>query len=693
MHKVTALGWLASLAATGSCLGQDVWRQGSVLSFDATVEVDTSLTIEPGVVATFSNGASLVILPGATLTVNGTAELPVQFGPADVASWNGVSFLPGSHGTVRHLDVRGSRSTSVSINGASPLLEECRFGHSIDDGSLGLILFAGVIVRDSGAEPTIRRCTIESVRGHDRADATDGAAGSNGANGANGTFFQKNGMPGGNGSGGADGADGAAGGAAFGIAVLDGAAPTIESNVIRGIVGGRGGRGGDGGNGGAGGKGGNGWSSIMPGAGGAGGAAGISGGGGDGGAGGTAIAVFVSEAGANVVVAGNAIYGVRGGEGGAGGRGGDGGSGGAGGAGGECFLGCSAEGDGGDGAAGTSGGAGGKAGAAGLVRGVSFQLPVARFAAPVVNNSLALIVPPIPAPAGAGGNGGLGGAGGLGGSGSEFVPDGDDGVAGADASAGPNGASAAIAASIGVSVSGSGAHLDASNHAARLSPGSTMPSVQFRAINGATMQVTASCIGGFGTLAEGNVTFDAATLVADPLYVAPPTSLPVESDCCTAREGQNGCSDNECASYVCGKDASCCASQWDAACVQLAEELCPRLCGDVFAAVSLALQPESPAIDLGSNAEVPAMLLTDLLGEARILDGDGDGYAAVDAGAHESPAVSCGPDLTCDGAVNGADLAQVLGSWGPCATPCAADLDGSGTVDGADLAIVLASWS
>jgi len=46
-------------------------------------------------------------------------------------------------------------------------------------------------------------------------------------------------------------------------------------------------------------------------------------------------------------------------------------------------------------------------------------------------------------------------------------------------------------------------------------------------------------------------------------------------------------------------------------------------------------------------------------------------------------------DLNCDGNVNGADLAFVLGSWG---TPDS-DINGDGNTDGADLALVLGSWT
>lgn len=48
-------------------------------------------------------------------------------------------------------------------------------------------------------------------------------------------------------------------------------------------------------------------------------------------------------------------------------------------------------------------------------------------------------------------------------------------------------------------------------------------------------------------------------------------------------------------------------------------------------------------------------------------------------------------DLNGDGAVNAADLAILLNSWGAC-TGCAADLDGNGTVGAADLAVLLNAW-
>ena len=50
----------------------------------------------------------------------------------------------------------------------------------------------------------------------------------------------------------------------------------------------------------------------------------------------------------------------------------------------------------------------------------------------------------------------------------------------------------------------------------------------------------------------------------------------------------------------------------------------------------------------------------------------------------------CAPaDFDCDGAVNGNDLALLLGFWGLPET----DLDGDGNTDGADLTLLLGSWT
>jgi hypothetical protein len=55
---------------------------------------------------------------------------------------------------------------------------------------------------------------------------------------------------------------------------------------------------------------------------------------------------------------------------------------------------------------------------------------------------------------------------------------------------------------------------------------------------------------------------------------------------------------------------------------------------------------------------------------------------------------SAAGDLNGDCAIDGNDLAVLLGSWGSCPAgkACQADLDGNGVVDGGDLAQMLGSW-
>ncbi len=57
----------------------------------------------------------------------------------------------------------------------------------------------------------------------------------------------------------------------------------------------------------------------------------------------------------------------------------------------------------------------------------------------------------------------------------------------------------------------------------------------------------------------------------------------------------------------------------------------------------------------------------------------------------------CSADVNGDGVVDAADLAILLGEWGPCPelpALCPADIhgDGDGDVDAADLATLLGNW-
>jgi len=51
----------------------------------------------------------------------------------------------------------------------------------------------------------------------------------------------------------------------------------------------------------------------------------------------------------------------------------------------------------------------------------------------------------------------------------------------------------------------------------------------------------------------------------------------------------------------------------------------------------------------------------------------------------------CVPDLNGNGAVDFADILEIIGAWGPC-SGCAADLNGNGAVDFADILVVIGAW-
>lgn len=102
----------------------------------------------------------------------------------------------------------------------------------------------------------------------------------------------------------------------------------------------------------------------------------------------------------------------------------------------------------------------------------------------------------------------------------------------------------------------------------------------------------------------------------------------------------------------------------------------------------LHISLDSPCTDVGNNAFVEDGAV-DMDGEERIQN------EIVDMGADEF--TFCPADINGDGIVNAADLAQLLGAWGPCPEPpadCPADIhgDGDGIVQADDLATLLGSW-
>ena len=101
------------------------------------------------------------------------------------------------------------------------------------------------------------------------------------------------------------------------------------------------------------------------------------------------------------------------------------------------------------------------------------------------------------------------------------------------------------------------------------------------------------------------------------------------------------------------------------------------------------LMAGSPCIDAGDPDFIADPQETDIDADPRVVDGNGDGTAVVDMGADEF--VPCAGDLNIDGAIDAADLALLLGSWGQC-PGCPADLNDDGAVNAGDLAILLGVW-
>ena len=99
--------------------------------------------------------------------------------------------------------------------------------------------------------------------------------------------------------------------------------------------------------------------------------------------------------------------------------------------------------------------------------------------------------------------------------------------------------------------------------------------------------------------------------------------------------------------------------------------------------------PETFSVD--PTIEVASSLITGSFGDA--FEGPDQSEAPMDwlEAADEDDAPQFDPsDINQDGAINGADLAELLGNWDNQGTT--SDLDGNGIVDGGDLTMLLARW-
>ena len=75
------------------------------------------------------------------------------------------------------------------------------------------------------------------------------------------------------------------------------------------------------------------------------------------------------------------------------------------------------------------------------------------------------------------------------------------------------------------------------------------------------------------------------------------------------------------------------------------------------------------------------------------IDPVGEGFYSVSDVDFGTPQPGeCSGDLDGDGYISGADLSQLLGSWGAVNGTCECDLDGNDVIDGADLSVLLGNW-
>ena len=96
--------------------------------------------------------------------------------------------------------------------------------------------------------------------------------------------------------------------------------------------------------------------------------------------------------------------------------------------------------------------------------------------------------------------------------------------------------------------------------------------------------------------------------------------------------------------------------------------------------------------DFGGTANLyrfdPKSGTLSLIGPTGVAISNSNGFAGLEFVPQSAP--PCPADLDGNGAVEAADLAQMLGAWGTAKS--AADLDGDGTVGAADLAVLLGAW-
>lgn len=96
---------------------------------------------------------------------------------------------------------------------------------------------------------------------------------------------------------------------------------------------------------------------------------------------------------------------------------------------------------------------------------------------------------------------------------------------------------------------------------------------------------------------------------------------------CFLAHASSGCEDESCCNSVCVADPTCCSSEWDAACVTLAQQLC-HVAGPAPALKISEVRIDEPGTDLNEYVELVGAPGTSLNGVAYVVLGQGPGDVA-----------------------------------------------------------------
>lgn len=162
------------------------------------------------------------------------------------------------------------------------------------------------------------------------------------------------------------------------------------------------------------------------------------------------------------------------------------------------------------------------------------------------------------------------------------------------------------------------------------------------------------------------------------------------SDCCVPN-GTPGCDTPGCEASICSLDPFCCNIQWDQICANQAVKIC-AVCGGI---IDCCYPNGTPGCEIPSCQDCVCDLDPFCCDNSwdNICAGEAEGVCQDQCPCQAGPTCGspgCPTDLNGDGTTNAADLAILLGAWGP--NSSCADLNFNGLVNAADLAILLGGW-